>query len=423
MSWRARFDALIRELNDHPDIQVHTAELGAPATAEAIAAAEAFLGHALPDDVAAFYREMDGARVSWSHSDARFQNLGAHGSIRVMDVAAVFRADWASDGYGSKPFLPFDWPQDEYYAGFDSSLNIHWVHDPGSEGREMTGTTFAGYLDALLEARGWSFWQAMALYDESRASSLGATVEESEGRMQAILPRLFGAFDVAKVGNAGACPSADVSMLDEGEAIIAYRVSDLPEALGRMVPAEAGPRRCLFWVARPGSRTLGELFDEIPEPELDHVAEGLSLASAVVVTLASSPALAELLRPDEVPKGGRLTGGSWNAGFHTADGELVERWLRERGVRLLPVSAVLDTVQLLDVRDPAGDPVCGLTYESRVMNPGSCYDLSELAPGLYAIDREDSAFDHFDLFADGVESGFEVRRADLVGPCTVLTLA
>ena len=44
MTWRARFEALIRELNDHADIEVITTELGAPASDADIAAAEAFLG-------------------------------------------------------------------------------------------------------------------------------------------------------------------------------------------------------------------------------------------------------------------------------------------------------------------------------------------------------------------------------------------
>ncbi|MAQ16631.1 MAG: hypothetical protein CMN30_17790 [Sandaracinus sp.] len=423
MTWRARFEALIRELNDHADIEVITTELGAPASDADIAAAEAFLGRALPAEVAAFYRELNGADIEWSHTDGTRADAGARGVIRIMDLASVFRPDWATDDHGEKPYLPVDWPQDEYYAGFDpATMTLHWVEDPANEGRPMPDTSFGDYLDAALETRGWHFWQSMYLYDPERAAAPGATVEESEGRMQAQLPELFGAVDLAKVGNAAACAPAGGAGASDLPPIVYFRVDDLPEALARIAPEGTGPRGCFYWIARIGSAASAGLFDALPEPAMDDTHHGFDLVRAATAVLSSSPRLAEILRPDEVPPGGKVTGGSYDAGFHTGDADEVERFFRAEGRPMHSVGPILEALFLLDIRDAAGQPLRDAFYASRVMNAGFRYNLPESAPGLYAVDGEDAGFEHFDVFPPGGQEGTEVRRAELKHGVNTLTL-
>lgn len=417
MSWRARFEALLEELEAHEDIEVFEDELGPPAEEADLAEAAVILGRPLPEDVAAFYRELNGVDINWGHREPAYRGLGAYGAIRLFDVRTTFRRAWAADDHGGKPFLPFDWPVDEYYAGHDPADPgvLRWVYDPTGESRPLPETSFTDYLEAALETRGFEYWQEMYLYDPAVAAAPGARREQIEGRMQAILPRLFGRFDASKVGRAAAVPPAHVEHLDLGEAILVYRPGDLPSAVTQGLPADAGPRRCLFWLARSNSALPQRLFDAIPEPDLDHVGEGIQLVQGAARLLAQSPLTAELLRPEEVPPGGRITGGRYKAGFHTGDADQVEAWLRDQGARLLPIAPILARLLLIEVRDADGEPVSGLQKSSRVVNAGFRSPIREGTPGMYAVDRDDEAHRHFDLVLgeEDAERRVELRPAEL----------
>jgi hypothetical protein len=129
------------------------------------------------------------------------------------------------------------------------------------------------------------------------------------------------------------------------ETIIIYRLPQAPRELTRKLPKKAGPWRCLFWVARDDSQATASLFKAVPEPDIDHVAEALSVASAVGKYLVSAGRIPTSVRPRK----------QYSVGFHSADADDVEAYLREAGHNLVPISE-LDVVrgdEAAKQRDPS----------------------------------------------------------------------
>lgn len=215
MNWRTRFEDLVDELQAHPDLEVNKAELGAPATDAVIEQASELVPFELPEQIIAFYRQMNGAMIQWRHRDPAWRQFGAEGTIGLFDLGGVFGTNWGGAEHYYKSWVPFDWYEGEHYAGFDpEEPSLWWVYDTDDDGRPMH-IDFETYLEALLETRGYRHWQDMFLYDAEYASRLGATVEQAEGRMQAVLPRIFDDFDIEKVGNSSELAPADISALPD----------------------------------------------------------------------------------------------------------------------------------------------------------------------------------------------------------------
>jgi hypothetical protein len=172
-----------------------------------------------------------------------------------------------------------------------------------------------------------------------------------------------------------------------GETLVAYRVADLPEPLTRVLPPDAGPRRCLFWIARTGSAATGALFQAITEPETDHVEEGMRLAGDVARVAARSRMLAELIRPEDTA-GGPQYGGTYRFGFHAGDADEVQAWFIAAGHRLVPIRAVIDPLLVLIVRGTHPEPPHGLGVR-RVRRGRLVIDYLACAePGLFALELE-----------------------------------
>lgn len=339
---------MIAELEARPDIKLTEAKLADPATDADIAKASAKAPYDLPEPLLAFFREMNGAEIKWQHRDSKWTNFGAYGSINLLSLESIFTTKWNDEKYGGKPFLPFDWCQDEFYGGFDpKSSGLFWVHDTANSGQTMDAS-FEGYLEALLETRGYGYWQDMFIYDDKVASARGATVEQSQGRMQAIVPHLFGDFHIDKVGNASARPPADISVLTMPTTIIGFRLSDLPAEMSQSIPENARIRECLFWVA-DSERPPRQIFKEIAEPDIEYISQGVELLNKVIDYVDKSFDITDIVRPDLVPVGGRRGLGRVNFGFHTAGAEKTEKWLRDNGFRVVLISEVTDLAKSLKI--------------------------------------------------------------------------
>jgi hypothetical protein len=141
------------------------------------------------------------------------------------------------------------------------------------------------------------------------------------------------------------------------ETIIIYRLPQAPRELTRKLPKKAGPWRCLFWVACDDSQATASLFKAVPEPDIDHVAEALSVASAVGKYLVSAGRIPTSVRPRK----------QYSVGFHSADADDVEAYLREAGHNLVPISE-LDVVR-------GGEPASG-GWGGRECPPEECDDTA-----------------------------------------------
>lgn len=207
--WLPRFTALVQEIEGHPQLEITAREIGAPATSEALSDAEDFMGQPLAPALKQLYAELDGFHLAWHHRDPAWRDAGVGGSIRIFPLRTVFRPDWGQPDYGSKAHLPFDWPQDDHFAGFGvDDGQVYWVCD--SEGAaEPFGASFEAYLEAMLEARGFGSWQEMFLYSDARMQrlGLGRTVEQSHNLLYPAARFLFGDVNGEKLGGCLECPS------------------------------------------------------------------------------------------------------------------------------------------------------------------------------------------------------------------------
>ncbi len=84
---------LVAELERHPGVELSSAAIRPPADEQQLAAAEAAMGVPLPDDLREFYRQADGASISWRQPTPDDVDADYHGSIELLPVDEVSR-DW-----------------------------------------------------------------------------------------------------------------------------------------------------------------------------------------------------------------------------------------------------------------------------------------------------------------------------------------
>lgn len=201
MSWRDRFEALLAELQAHPDLHVSLGEIEGPR--DTIDQAEEELGAPLPSGVREFYSEIGRVLIIWNHQSEHH----AAGTFNMDPILTTFGTPWVRDEY-MHPWRvrAFDYVLDQppafnahYYAGVDPERTdtMYWVHysegDPkGPDPIDVRplGLGFEEYLDAALRARGFGFWQEA--FAKPAASTLAASNLELMNRM---LPELFDDFD------------------------------------------------------------------------------------------------------------------------------------------------------------------------------------------------------------------------------------
>lgn len=173
------------------------------------------------------------------------------------------------------------------------------------------------------------------------------------------------------------------------ETLIVYRVADLPPEVARGLPPDAGPNGCLFWIAREGGRAIGELFEALPEPPIDHVDEAMDVARQAAFLAGQSHRLADLLRPDEVPPGGRAYLGTYSMGFHSGPAAATEGHLRDAGHDLRPISEIFAGLALVGVARSDGERTWGVVERTARDGEIALRPLETPVPSLFAIEVSD----------------------------------
>lgn len=183
------------------------------------------------------------------------------------------------------------------------------------------------------------------------------------------------------------------------ETLLIYRLCDVPPGLHEDLPEDAGPRACLFWIARKGSQVFKGLVRDRPENDIDCAKQGMAVAFRVMKVAARGRRLADLLRPDEVA--GPIRSGTYGFGFYAGAADLAESWIQAHGHTCLPVSEALRQVVALRVKMEDGAPATRVLLRFFDSARPRLEEVDCIEPGLFAIDR-DLLFDPpWFLFSDG----------------------
>jgi tetratricopeptide (TPR) repeat protein len=241
-----------------------------PASAEAIAAAEARLGHALPDELASFLRSFDGADLF--HEAIVIAGVGRAAPRSLLDMNG-------QDGPGELIFAEAV-AGDRFALGGDGRV---WRLRAGSEERILAGTSFGRWLDAqvarervlygpdgefapdVFDEDGEEIAPTVALRQMERALKADPGSAEAEHERGVALRRL-GKPEKAIEAFAAATaldPENPWPWFDLGRTALAVG-RDLPrarEAFLRAAEREPGPSgaRLLAWAARAAQAAGDEL--------------------------------------------------------------------------------------------------------------------------------------------------------------------
>lgn len=105
--FRERFEAVVAALQAHPEVVVFGAALPDPASAQDLAAAEAFLGQPLPEAMREFYAAHNGAYLEWGLRGRDYTQVGCFsypgdygtppGCVNILPIADAMSASWQSE--------------------------------------------------------------------------------------------------------------------------------------------------------------------------------------------------------------------------------------------------------------------------------------------------------------------------------------
>ena len=173
MSWRDRFEALIRELSTRPEVTVTEAKLGPPTDPTVLAAAQQVAGAAWPKGMTELYTELSTVDIAYEVAGSN----GNGGAIHIPTVTDVWDHaghedelwfDWLVDESPNHPFTrirPIDRFVSEAYAVLypvpskvPATVHYHYC----GESLTPTGLSYEQWLELLLRSRGASYWLTLA---------------------------------------------------------------------------------------------------------------------------------------------------------------------------------------------------------------------------------------------------------------------
>ena len=189
------------ELERHPEIELIVCQFNPPATeAELAQVGENFR---LTPAMLEFYRRANGVSIRWERRGQRKTAAGglAVGQIELLPVGEVF-GSWEGVVYLEEEsrfrhLHPLDFFIEEACAALnlDGSENPQvYYHSLGGEMAPL-GVDFGGYLELLLESRGFLYWQLSVATHEYSSDDAPPTAEERSFRET--MPQLFPDFDGA----------------------------------------------------------------------------------------------------------------------------------------------------------------------------------------------------------------------------------
>ena len=165
---RARFEAMLDDLRRNEQVEILSAELGAPASAAELEAARELAGGELPAGVEEFYAQLNGFQLEWRHTVAQVTHgdLADHGVVDLVPIGEAFGdwrgVTWFSDDDEYRVVKPFDTFVPEACAAFikpdDQPATGTVAYHYFGEELHDTRYSFDEYAERLLAARGFWYW-------------------------------------------------------------------------------------------------------------------------------------------------------------------------------------------------------------------------------------------------------------------------
>ena len=165
------------------------------------------------------------------------------------------------------------------------------------------------------------------------------------------------------------------------------RPRELPAALTWSLHADSPLRDRLCFIAHADTTVTAALFAALPEPTDADTSAAMRMTRNVARIAAHSRRLAALLRPDDT-RDGPTYFGTYKLVVHLGDADEVERWLRDRGLRLVHAREVLDDLLVIFVRAATRSLPAGRLAVLRAVDGRLVDEVFEFAePGVFALER------------------------------------
>lgn len=194
-----QFSSLAAELENNRAIEVTKAVFNPPATEEELKSARGRFD--LTPAMIDFYGQANGVRIEWERRGEKRLPAGglAAGRINLLPVQEVF-GDWEGviffdDNRRFELLHPLDFFAPEACAALrlDGSGNPEVFYHYLGEEMNPLGVDFEGYLELLLRARGFWYWQRAVARPDHVNPRAPMSVEERNFRE--LMPQLFPDFD------------------------------------------------------------------------------------------------------------------------------------------------------------------------------------------------------------------------------------
>lgn len=196
MCYRARFEAMIAELQAHPQIAVRQALVGGPTPPQVLELWRTEAGAAWPDGMTELYREVDSVDIEYEVLGEDGSTGGIHlpGLRWMWDYDALQDELWFDFLEADHPFhriRPIDRFVPEAYAVLypvpgDRPAQVAY-HYCGEE-LTPTGLSYRAWLELLFRSRGVAYWLTLTL--QPPGSDRRTWVESGIDRMVELFPDL-----------------------------------------------------------------------------------------------------------------------------------------------------------------------------------------------------------------------------------------
>ena len=164
-NYLTRFKTMVSELEKNPSIELIAFKINPPAKKKDFERANGYFP--LTDDMRVFYAQCNGLELEWEIKNSLEHTPGL---IKILPLGEVF-SDWIDIIYFDEEDLDFEYrplhPLDFFVSEACAALYLDFETGAAPEvyyhycGEEMSSmkVDFAGYLELLLESRGFWYWQ------------------------------------------------------------------------------------------------------------------------------------------------------------------------------------------------------------------------------------------------------------------------